>query len=100
LAEIWLPIALSIVNWLHLWATGAWIGAMATNLLVLLPSIRETMEPTTAGQAYRSGNETVSSISVWKHHYVSSFWLVMTALNRSYLGPLQFGNAWTLVILI
>lgn len=37
-------IILSLVNWLHLFATAAWIGAVISNIFILMPSGIKTLE--------------------------------------------------------
>lgn len=100
MADVWLQIALSIVNWLHLIATVAWIGAMTMNLLVLLPSMRETLEPATMGKLLGAVMKRFRRLVYGSIILLVLSGLAMTALNKSYLGPLQFGNAWTQVMLI
>jgi len=100
LADVGLLIALSIINWLHLIATVAWIGAMSTNLFVLLPSIRETLEPAIVGKLLGAVMRRFRRLVYGSIILLVFSGLVMTALNRSYLGPLQFGNVWTQIILI
>ncbi len=43
-------ILMSLVAWLHLLATVAWIGGMSTNLVVLLPSMKASLEPPVMGK--------------------------------------------------
>jgi len=100
LADVWLQIALSIISWLHLFATVAWIGAMTMNVLVLLPSIRETLEPAAAGKFLGAVMRRFRRLVYGSIILLVFSGVVMTALNKSYLGPLQLGNAWTQVILI
>ncbi len=40
----------SLVNWLHLMATVAWIGGMVTNFTLVLPSMAKALDPPTAGK--------------------------------------------------
>ena len=43
-------ILASVVNFLHLFATVVWLGAMTTNAFILLPSMRDTLEAPVAGK--------------------------------------------------
>lgn len=40
----------SLINFLYIFATVVWFGAMTTNAFILLPSIREALEPPAAGK--------------------------------------------------
>ncbi len=48
--DVGIQVVLSILNFLHLFATVIWIGGMTTNMLVLMPSMREALEPAIAGR--------------------------------------------------
>ena len=100
MANVWVQAVLSIINWLHLFATVAWIGAMTTNALILLPSIRETLEPATAGKFLGAIMRRFRLLVYGSIVLLVFSGVVMTILNKNYLGPLQYGNTWTLVILI
>jgi uncharacterized membrane protein len=94
------PIFLSVVNWIHLFATVVWIGGMTTNLFVVLPSIRETLEPGVMGKLMGA---VMKRFRVWI--YISIVLLVLTGFgmmrfNMNYLGFAQFGNVWSVVSLI
>jgi len=100
LADIFLQGALSIINWLHLLATVVWIGGMASNILVLMPSVRETLDPRSAGALMaaamkRSRILIYSSVSV-----LLITGVVMTLLNKLYLGLMQLDNSWSQIILV
>jgi uncharacterized membrane protein len=91
------PIFLSVVNWIHLFATVVWIGGMTTNLFVVLPSIRETLEPGVMGKLMGA---VMKRFRVWI--YISIVLLVLTGFgmmrfNMNYLGFAQFGNVWSVV---
>ncbi len=92
--------ALAVINWLHLMATVLWIGGMAVNILVLMPSMKEGLEPSAAGKftplvMKRFRRLVYSSIIVLVATGVS-----MMLFSRSYLGPLELGNAWSQVLLV
>ncbi|MDO8578822.1 MAG: hypothetical protein Q7R50_06545 [Dehalococcoidales bacterium] len=93
-------VLLSIVNWLHLAATVTWLGAMVTNMLVLMPAARETLEPQVMGRFMGSFMKKFRPLV-----YLSIIALVVTGvimmlLNRHYLGILDFGNLWTWLLLV
>jgi uncharacterized membrane protein len=43
-------ILISVINFLHLFATVAWLGAMTTNAFILLPSMKNSLEAPVAGK--------------------------------------------------
>ena len=91
---------LSVVNWLHLAATVTWIGAMVTNMAVLMPAARETLEPPVMGRlfgAFMKRFRTLVYICIITLFVTGA---VMMVLNRHYLGPLDFGNLWTRLLLV
>lgn len=100
MADLGLQVALSLVNWLHLFATVAWIGGMTTNVLVLLPSVRETLEPPAAGRFLGAVMRRFRRLVYGSILLLLLSGALMTALNENYLGPGQFGNTWSQVILV
>ncbi|MFQ6134366.1 MAG: CopD family protein, partial [Nitrososphaerales archaeon] len=98
--DILAQTALAIINWLHLLATVVWIGGMAVNILVLMPSVREGLEPSAAGRFMPLVMKRFRILV-----YASIIVLVATGVSmmlfsRSYLGPLQLDNAWSQVLLV
>ncbi len=93
-------VLLSVMNWLHLVATVVWIGAMVTNVLTLLPSARESLEPPAMGRLMgavmtRSRRLVYASIIVLLVTGVTTM-----LLNKHYLGLLDLGNSWTVFLLV
>jgi uncharacterized membrane protein len=91
---------LAIINWLHLLATAVWIGGMSVNILILIPSVREGLEPSAAGKFMplvmkRFRILVYSSIIVLVATGVS-----MMLFSRNYLGPLLLDNTWSQVLLV
>ncbi len=93
-------VLLSVMNWLHLVATVVWIGAMLTNVLTLLPSAKESLEPPVMGRLMgavmkRSRRLVYASIIVL---FVTG--VITMLLNKHYLGLLDLGNSWTVFLLV
>ncbi len=93
-------LVLSVMNWLHLMATVIWIGGMSTNILLLLPSAKEVLEPPLAGKLIGAVMKRYRIIV-----YISIIVLVasgmsITFLSEEYLGAMQFSNLWNQVMLI
>ena len=93
-------VLLSAMNWLHLVATVVWIGAMLTNVLTLLPSAKESLEPPVMGRLMGSIMKRSRRLV-----YASIIVLLVTGvttmlLNKHYLGLLDLGNSWTVFLLV
>jgi uncharacterized membrane protein len=93
-------ILLTVINWLHLFATVAWIGGMTTNLLVLLPSIREALEPAVMGKLMGGVMKRFRIVTYISIVVLIVTGAVMTTFNASYMGLALFGNLWSIVALI
>jgi len=90
-------ILASITNFLHLFATVAWFGAMTANAIILLPAIRNNLEATTASKLMgavlnRFGVIVYTSIGV-----LVITGLEMTRINENSVGLMQFKNIWSTV---
>ena len=93
-------VLLSVVNWLHLMATVTWIGAMITNALAVLPAASESLDPPTMGRFIGSMMKKVRRLT-----YISIIVLILTGgimmtQNAQYLGLFEFGNLWTILLLV
>ena len=88
---------LSILNWFHLVATVAWIGGVFTNLLVIMPSARASLEPPVMGRFMgafmgRFRNLVYISMGVM---VVSGIFMMF--FNKHFVGT--FGNFWEQMLL-
>ena len=93
-------IILSLVNWLHLVATVTWIGALVTNMVVLMPTARETLEPPVMGRFLGSFMKRFRPLVYRSIIVLSITGIIMMLLNKHYLGRLDFGNLWTQLLLV
>lgn len=91
---------LSVVSWLHLAATVTWIGAMVTNMAVLMPAARETLEPPVMGRLFGAFMKRFRSLVYICIITLFVTGVVMMSLNSHYLGPLDLGNLWTQLLLV
>ncbi len=93
-------IVLSAVNWLHLGATVIWLGAMVTNMLVLVPTAKENLEPQVMGRflgAFMKRFRPLVYISITA---LTITGVIMMLLNKHYLGALDIGNLWTQLLVV
>ena len=93
-------VLLSIVNWLHLAATVTWLGAMATNMLVLMPVAREALEPPVMGRFMGLFMKKFRPLVYRCIIALVVTGVIMMLLNRHYLGAFALGNLWTWMLLI
>ena len=100
LADVSLLAVMSIIDWVHLFATVAWIGGMTTNTLILLPSIKETLEPATAGRFLAAVMKRFRLLVYGSIILLLFSGAVVTGVHGNYLELLQTGDSWAQVILI
>jgi uncharacterized membrane protein len=93
LVDIGLQLVLSILNFLHLFATVIWIGGMTTNMLVLLPSMREALEPAIAGRFLGVVMRRFRRLV-----YGSIFLLILAGVPMELLN--DNGNTWSQLIMV
>lgn len=93
-------VVLSLVNWLHLAATVTWLGAMFTNMLVLMPATRETLDPPVMGRFIGSFMKKFRPLVYRSIIVLVVSGIIMMLLNRHYLGAFDFGNLWTWLLLV
>jgi uncharacterized membrane protein len=93
-----IQILLGILNWLHLVATVMWFGGLTTNVFVLMPSVRATLEPPMGGaflNTYMKKFRPVVYVSVLI--IVISGVIITSIMNPSYLN---LTSEWAIVLLI
>jgi len=93
-------IILSLVNWLHLAATVTWLGAMVTNMLVLMPAAKESLEPPVMGRFMGSFMKKFRPLVYICMITLAITGVIMMLLNKHYLGAFDFGNLWTWLLLV
>ncbi len=98
--NIFVFISLSVMNWLHMIATVVWIGGITINLLVLLPSIRETLEPLPAGKLMGAVMRRFRRLVYASIFVLGVTGVLMNLLDENYLGLMKLGNLWSQITLI
>lgn len=93
-------VLLSVLNWLHLIAIVVWIGGMVTNYLTLLPSARESLDPPVMGRLMGAVMKRSSRLVYISIAVLLVTGVIMMSLNKEYLGPLDLGNLWTVILLV
>lgn len=91
------PILQTILDFLHLMATIAWIGGMFFNFLVVMPTIQKVLDPAQAGKFMGTMFKRVRIVV-----YVSLLVLFVTGIpmkiaSEYYVGIINFENTWEIV---
>lgn len=90
----------TIIVWLHLMATIAWIGGMFTNFFMTLPSFKSTLELPMIGKVMAVLMKRFRVMA-----YIALLILVCTGIymfwkNPFNLGFVNFGNSWGIVMFV
>jgi len=85
---------------MHLFATVTWIGGMTTNTLILLPSMREALEPAIAGRFLGAVMKRFRLLVYGSIILLFFSGAVVTGIHGNYLELLRTGDSWAEVILI
>jgi uncharacterized membrane protein len=91
---------LSVINWLHLFAMVIWFGGFFTNILVLVPSLKESLEPAAMGPFMGTFSKRFRRLVYLSIVVLLVTGVVMLLLNKEYLGLLDLGNEWSILMLI
>ena len=87
-------ILASIVNFLHLFATVAWFGASTTNAFILMPSIRESLEPPAAGKLMGAIMKRFRVLVYINIGVLIVTGIGITGVGKNSAGYMQFNNLW------
>ena len=98
--NVFVFISLSVMNWLHMIATVVWIGGMGTNLLVLMPSMRESLEPPMMGKLMGAVMRRFRRLVYASIFVLGVTGVLMNLLDENYLGLMKLGNLWSQITLI
>ncbi len=86
-------ILASVLNFLHLFATVTWFGALTTNAFILMPSIEESLEPAVAGKLMGAIMKRFRILV-----YISMGVLIVTGIfMTSSMKFMQFTNLWSTI---
>ena len=81
-------------------ATVLWIGGMTTNIFVILPATRETLEPPVVGRFMGSIMKRFRKLTYISIVLLAATGIIMTLLNQHYEGLMQFTSLWSQVMLV
>lgn len=93
-------VLLSVINWIHLVAVVVWFGGLFTNMLVLMPSLKESLEPAAMGPFMGTFAKRFRRLVYLSIVILLVTGVIMMLLNKDYLGLLDLGNEWSILLLI
>jgi uncharacterized membrane protein len=91
---------LSAMNWLHLLATVAWIGGVFINVLVLSPAAKESLEPPMMMRLWGGLMKRFQKMVYVSMAIFIGTGIVMMFMNSAYGDTFDFGDTWTLFLVI
>jgi len=90
-------ILTSVINFIHLFATVAWFGAMTTNAFILVPSVREALEPPVAGKLMGAVMRRFRILVYTSIAVLVVTGIGMTRIDKHFMGYMQFKNLWSTI---
>ena len=91
--------ALTLVFWLHMLATVIWVGSLAAISLLVLPSIKRTLDPDTQLVFIEALQKRLEPIAWFSISLLIVTGLFQMSVNPHYDGFLSISTQWSLAIL-
>lgn len=90
--------ALLLSFWLHMLATVAWLGSLASVALLMIPGMRRSLEAAAFADWLRATNRRLDSIGWISLALLTTTGLIQMSANPNYSGLLAIDNNWALAI--
>ena len=90
---------LSLIYWLHMLATVIWVGSLAAISLLVLPSIKRTLDPDTQLVFIEALQKRLEPIAWFSISLLIVTGLFQMSVNPHYDGFLSTSTQWSLAIL-
>ena len=94
------PWALSIAYWLHMLATVAWIGSLASLALVVLPAAQRSLDSHAYGLFLESLQRRLDPLGWFSLALLAGTGLFQMSSNTNYHGFLAIDSPWAAAILL
>lgn len=91
--------ALTLVFWLHMLATVTWVGSLAAISLLILPSMKRTLDPDTQLVFIEALQKRLEPIAWFSISLLIVTGLFQMSVNPHYDGFLSTSTQWSLAIL-
>ena len=92
-------VILTLLQWVHLFATVAWFGAISTMFFILVPSARDALEPPVMGKFMGVVTKKMKVVV-----YICAAVLIVTGVVIQIMNPpeagFSLGDRWGMVLLI
>jgi len=93
-------VVASVIDWLHLLATVAWIGGVFINNLALSPSARESLEPPAMGRFMASYMRRFRVITYVCMGVLVVTGVIMMLFSPKYTGGFDSSSTWAIFLLL
>jgi uncharacterized membrane protein len=90
---------LTLIYWLHMLATVIWVGSLAAISLLVLPSIKRTLDPDTQLVFIEALQKRLEPIAWFSISLLIVTGLFQMSVNPHYDGFLSISTQWSLAIL-
>ena len=90
---------LTLIYWLHMLATVVWVGSLAAISLLVLPSIKRTLDPDTQLVFIEALQKRLEPIAWFSISLLIVTGLFQMSVNPHYDGFLSTSTQWSLAIL-
>jgi len=92
-------VILTLMNWIHLFATVTWFGAISTMFFILVPSARGALEPPVMGRFMGVVTKRMKVVV-----YISAALLIVTGIVLLIMNPPEAGYSlkerWGMVLFV
>ena len=92
-------IILAVSYWLHSIATVIWIGGIFFILFIALPSVKQILG-VEAGKLMGEISKRFTPMANYSIIFLVATGVVLTAVNKQFLGIGNFGNSWSLGLIV
>jgi len=88
------PVLQTILDFLHLMATIAWIGGMFINMLVVIPTVQKVLDPPTAGKFMSALFKRIRIVVYTSLVVLFVTGIPMKIASEYYVSIINFDNNW------
>ena len=92
-------IILAVSYWLHLTATVVWIGGIAFILFIAIPSAKQVLGAA-AGKLLGEISKRFTPIANYSIIFIVVTGAALTGFNKQFSGIGNFGNSWSLTLIM
>lgn len=90
----------TLIDWIHIMATVAWIGGMFVNFIVLRPVVTKVLDPATAGKFMQTLMKRFRVVIYTSIVLLGVTGIPLKIINENYISIINFDNNWEIVSFI